>query len=470
MAKIGLVGPSYQMRSLPLDAQRTVNLFPVLDEMGKETAALYGTPGLTLFDNLGNGPGRKCFSSSTGRAFIVSGSGVFEVFEDGTHVLRGNVDQSSGNLSIAENDLQLAICDGTSIFILTYDNNLYQKVTGTGLPASVGYVDSIDGYFIATENNSGRFYISGILDGLSWDALDFATAESNPDNLVAIANVTGQLYLFGKRSFEVWSNTGAEAFPFSRINGAIGTNGCMAAHTVCVNDGMVLWVSEDKYGNGNVMLMRGYSPQRISTEPIELILNHVTHPSLMRAYMYQSEGHTFYIITGGGLETSLVYDLTTKLWHERAFTNESGEFEQHLAADLMYAFNKHICCDRRNGNIYTLDMDYLDDAGSAIVRERIYTHLSDENKYVRYSKLEIGVEAGVGVQDENAQGYNPLISLKLSKDGARTWSDWFNVEIGKAGEFRKRAIFRRLGIAYQMTFRIRISDPVKIALMGSYLE
>ena len=47
--KIGLVGPSYQARSLPFNAQRTVNLFPVFDEQGKETAALYGTPGLKLF-------------------------------------------------------------------------------------------------------------------------------------------------------------------------------------------------------------------------------------------------------------------------------------------------------------------------------------------------------------------------------------------------------------------------------------
>lgn len=470
MAKIGLVGPSYQMKSLPFDAQRTINLFPVTDEMGKEVASLYGTPGLISFSNLGNGPGRRCFSSSNGRGFIVSGSGVFEIFEDKTSVLRGNLYQSAGNVSIAESDLELAICDGTSLFIMNYSTNAFQKVTGTGLPSSVGFVESIDGYFIVTENNSGRFYISGILDGLSWDALDFATAESNPDNLVALANVTGQLYLMGSRTFEVWTNSGAEAFPFSRINGAIGTSGTMAAHTVCVNDGMVLWVGQDKYGNGNVFLMQGYRPQRISTEAIELVLNYIPYPTQMRGYMYQSEGHTFYCITGGGLETTLVYDLATKLWHERAYFNSNGHFEQHLAADLMYCFNKHICCDRRNGNVYEMSMSAYDDAGETIVRERIYTHLSEENKYIRFNRLEIGIEAGVGLDDTTGNGYNPVLSLQLSRDGARTWSDWNNVEIGKAGQFRTRVIFRRLGIAYQMTFRIRISEPVKVMITGSYLE
>jgi len=470
MAKIGLVGPSYVMKSLPLDAQRTINLFPVADESGKETAALYMTPGLLHLATIGNGPCRKCFSSSNGRAFVVSGSGVYEYFEDNSYILRGDLDQSFGNVSMAESDLQLAICDGTSLFMFTYATNSFQKVTGTGLPASVGYVESIDGYFVVTENNSGRFFISGILDGLSFYALDFATAESNPDQLLAIANVTGQLYLLGSRGFEVWTNTGAEAFPFNRVNGAIGTSGVMAPHTVCINDGVLLWVGQDKYGNGNVFLMQGYRPQRISTEAIELVLNYVPNPSEMKAYMYQSEGHTFYVITGGGLETSLVFDLTTKLWHERAFLNEDGDFEQHLAYDLMYAFDKHICVDRRNGNIYEMSMSAYDDAGLPIARERIFTHLSDENKYIRYNKLEIGVEAGVGVQDEASDGYNPQISLKLSKDGARTWSDWQNVDIGKAGEFRKRAIFRRLGVAYQMTFRIRISAPVKVMITGAYLE
>lgn len=470
MARIGLVGPSYEMKSLPLDAQRTINLFPVMDQMGKEATALYGTPGLIQFANLGNGPGRKCFSGADRRGFIVSGSGVYELFADGSKTLRGSLDQSSGNVSIAETTSQLGICDGTSIYMLDYDTNVFQKVIGTGLPASVGYITSIDGYFVVTENNSGRFYISDVLDGLSWDALDFATAESDPDHLLGLANVAGQLYLMGSRTFEVWQNTGAQSFPFSRIQGAIGACGVMSPHTICVNDNALFWVGKDRFGNGNVYMMAGFRPQRISTEPIELILNYISNGDKLRGYFYQSEGHTFYIITGGGLQTSLCYDLTTKQWHERAFLNAAGQFEQHLGADLMYCFEKHLVCDRLNGNVYELSMSAYDDAGFTLARERVYTHLSDENKYVRYNRLEVGVEAGVGTDDAASLGYDPILSLQLSKDGARTWSDWQNVKMGKAGEFRKRAIFRRLGIAYQMTFKIRISDPVKVAITGSYLD
>jgi len=73
--KIGLVGPTFDERSLPFDAQRTINFFPVLDPMGKEPAALYSVPGLSLFSDTGSVQGtRGMFASLTGRAYTVVGN------------------------------------------------------------------------------------------------------------------------------------------------------------------------------------------------------------------------------------------------------------------------------------------------------------------------------------------------------------------------------------------------------------
>ena len=69
--KIGIVGPTNQERSLPFDAERSVNLYPVFDKMGKEVAAMYGTPGLDLFSTAGTGPIRGAYSTAGGRAFVV---------------------------------------------------------------------------------------------------------------------------------------------------------------------------------------------------------------------------------------------------------------------------------------------------------------------------------------------------------------------------------------------------------------
>ena len=466
--KIGLVGPSYQMRSLPFDAQRTVNLYPISDESGKEVSSLFGTPGLTLFSTLTASAGRKCYSSANGRAFVVSGARLFELTSAGVATDRGGINQSSGNISIAENGLEMAICDGQNLYIFTYATDVLAQVTAPGLPTNVGVVVSIDGYFIVNEVNTGRFYISGLLDGNSWDALDFATAESTPDNLLSMANSNGQLFLLGSRSFEIWTNTGNSAFPFQRISGAVGDAGILAPYSTVDVDNSLIWVGQDRNGKGMVYRTQGFRPQRISTEAIEIILQSIDDPEDMRGYCYQQDGHVFYVITGGGLNTSLCYDLTTQLWHERAYLAPDGSWQQHLAADCMFAFDKHIVCDRRNGLVYEMALDVYSDNGEPLARERTYTHLIDEAKEIRYNRLEIGFEVGVGLQ--SGQGSNPQVSLQLSKDGARTWSNWHNQSIGRVGKYLSKVVFRRLGVADQMTFRIRISDPVKISITGSYLS
>ena len=92
----------------------------------------------------------------------------------------------------------------------------------------------------------------------------------------------------------------------------------------------------------------------------------------------------------------------------------------------------------------------------------------DELNYVRYNNLQIGIETGVGLQ--TGQGVDPTLSLRLSKDGGRTWSDYYATSAGKVGVYGQQVKFRRLGIQQQTTFEISITDPVKCAITGSYLN
>ena len=464
--KIGLVGPSYEQRSLPFDAQRTVNLFPVLDEKGKDVSSLYGTAGLDLFTTAGAGPIRGGFrGAKNGRVFFVSGTGLYEIESDGTATNLGSLLGSSGQVSMAEGTTQLAICDGTKLYCLTYSSNAFAQVTDTDLPSGVGYVSNLDGYFLFSENSSGRFYKTAINDVTSIDALDYATAESNPDNLVAPVAAIGQLWLFGEYTTEVWTNTGASAFPFARIAGAIMQMGVVAKFSIQELDNSVFWVGQDRNGSGMVFRAEGFSPKRISNTPIEKRIQAAPSPSDIYSWTYQEEGHLFYVLSGGGLETSLVYDLTTQMWHERAFLNGDGNFEQHLGVCHVFAFSKHLVGSRVDGKIYDMALDYYDDDGEEIARERTYTHIIDEGRKIRYNALEIGLETGVGSAENN-----PTVSLQLSKDGARTWSSWFTGGFGKLGEYQTRVIFRRLGVADIMTFKIRITDAVKVVITGSFLK
>lgn len=466
--KTALVGQSYQELSLPFDAQRTINLYAVKNESGTDKGtALYGTPGLTLFSTISTNPIRGIYSASNGRCFVVSDTALYELFADGTYASRGTLLSSNGIVSFDESPIQLAICDGISIYILTYSTNAFSRVTTTNLPA-VGSVTFSDGFFLASANNTGSFYKSAIYDGFTWSALDYATAESNPDNLLRVLNASGQIWLMGDRTIEIWLNTGGSKFPYQKVSGGVIQAGILSPNTALTLDNSVFWVGKDRYGYGMVYRANGFTPQRVSTTYIENILQKISDISSLRSYSYQRNGHMFYVITGGGLPTSLVYDLTTGWWHERAYLNSSGNFEQHLGCCGAFAFNKFLVGDRTTGLIYILDENAYTDNGQPLASERTFAHIGDEQKRIRYNTLVIDMEVGVG--NVSGSGTVPQIALQLSKDGAKTWTNWVTASFGAVGDYGKNVEFRRLGVAQQMTFKIRITDPVKRAIYGGYLR
>jgi hypothetical protein len=463
--KIGLVGGSYQQRSLPFDAQRSVNLFALADRKGSDVSSLLGTPGLNIFSTCGAGPIRGGQDTANGRAFFVSGNSIYEITSAGASILRGTLLTSSGAVSFADNGLQLGVCDGAYGYIFTYATNAFVQITDLDFPSPAGGIDFIDGYFIVNQKNTGKFFISAINNGLSWAALDFATAESSPDNLVRAVNFVGQLGLLGENTLEIWRNTGDSLFPFSRISGSTPV-GTIAPNTVISIDTSTYWVGHNSQGGGIVYRAQGFTPVRISTDAIELILQAEPDQSLLRSWTYQQEGHVFLVITGGSLKTSLVYDLSTQLWHERAFLNSAGNYEQHLGNCCIFVFGKHLVGSRKDGSIYQMSLDFYSDNGSPIQRRRVYTHLIDEFNPVRYNELQVGFETGVGL---SATSSNPQVSLRISMDGARTWSSYFTTSLGAIGKYNTQVKWRRLGINQQCTFEITYSDPTKVAITGSYL-
>lgn len=468
--KAGLVGPSYVERSKPFDAQRTINLYPVVDEtrQGKEVAALYGTPGLLQFATVGIGAIRGMFCSANGRAFVVSNTELYEVTSGAATTLRGTLTSDATIVTITENFTQLIICDQTDLYTLTYATNSFAKVSDADKP-NAKTVTYIDGYAVINKVDSGEFYISDIQDATAWNALDFATAEQSPDKLVRVFAALGQLYLFGERTTEAWYNSGDVDFPFEKVSGANMPVGCAAANSVVEMDNTIFWLGQTENGQGIVYKMQGYVPQRVSTFAIEYAINKSTDLSNIRAYTYQMDGHTFYVLTGGNLETTLVYDSATQLWHERAYLEEDGTYSTHLGTCHMFAFGKHFVGDKTSGNIYHMSLDYYDDDGRELRAERTFTHILNENKGFKIKELQVDFEYGVGLT--TGQGSDPQVWLQVSDDGAQTWSREYFASIGKIGAYKTRAVWRRLGQTDgSMTFRVAISDPVKRAICGAWVS
>jgi hypothetical protein len=66
-------------------------------------------------------------------------------------------------------------------------------------------------------------------------------------------------------------------------------------------------------------------------------------------------------------------------------------------------------------------------------------------------------------------GRGPLVSLYLSNDGGKTWSDPYDRDCGQAGETRKRVIWDRLGSSWDRVFKIVMTDPADWKIIDAYL-
>lgn len=465
----GFIGPSYTLEAPSAGSQRLVNLYLEVNEAGprkNNIARLKGTPGLRRRATLGDGPIRGVHRASTGQLFVVSGGSVYEVFSDWTSTQRsGALVSISGRVSMVDDGTRVVIGDGGAVAfqVPLAAGSAMEAIADEDCPG--GHVAWQDGYFLHTVPGTGRFVISGLND-ISYDALDTATAEGRPDSLVSILSVNRQVWLIGERTTEVWWNSGAADFPFSRNESAFIETGTAAAGS-CVRAGnSVVWVGSDERGAGTVWHARGFEPTRISTHAVEFALASYARLSEASAFAYQQGGHEFYqlFVPDGG---TWVYDFNTGLWHERSYLAEDGE-EPHRAWVGTVAFGEVVVGDREDGRLYTYDLSYYSDDGDPIRRLRQAPHISQDEKLIRFNVFELQAQMGVGLS--SGQGELPIVLLSWSDDGGSTWSNEHQATLGAVGKYRNRARWTRLGSGRDRVFRVATSEPVAVTWLGAEIN
>lgn len=324
----------------------------------------------------------------------------------------------------------------------------------------------VDGYFLYCSNTA--YLWCSQLDGLEVDPLSFAASEGDPDNLIAIISSQRNVWLLNERSTELFNDTGNVDFPFERVSGGFIEKGILAPLSVAKIEGNVFWLARDEFGHGMVYLGQGLVPQRISTHAIETAIQGYATPSDAVAFTYQSGGHSFYVLNFD--EATWVYDLTTGMWHERAYLN-NGVLERHRAQFHAFipALGIHMVGDYSNTNIYQFDDNTYTDNGSPIARIRTSPHVSNLPNRIFYNQFQLDMETGVGL-DGGVFGSDPQVVMQFSKDSGRTWSNENFKSAGKIGLPKSRVIWRRLGQSRDLVFRIKITDPVKVALISAQID
>ena len=469
----GFIGNTYSLPDLPVEAQRTINLYTQIDESQNaqdgEIGALVSCPGLKKVATIGKGPIRGQYTLANGVLAVVSGSEVFRAVTPWNFVKAGDISTASGPVSMADNTNQLVIVDGTYGYVLSLVDGKLTRITGDWFPGA-NTVTFQDGYFIFNNPNTGQFFWSNLYDGLNGDALNYITAEGSPDNVMAVLSNQRQLWVPGLKTVEVFWNSGGDT-TFSRIDGAFIEYGCGAAQSFRKIANTVIWLGGGTNGEGIIWMAQGYQPKRISNHAVESAIQSYGDISSSTAWVYQDGGHNFYCLNLPNAPVTWVFDIATGQWHERAYLGLDGNFQRHRAEHYAFAFDHHVVGDYQNGNIYVIDHDTRSDDGNPLKWVRRSPHLSSERKRIFYHRVELVCRTGDGADGNPPSNFvDPSVELRYSNDYGNTWSNARSKSLGTGGKYNKRVYWNQLGSSRTRTFEISGSDPVKIALLGIELN
>lgn len=453
--RLPLAVQSAQNRSLTVSAQRLINVYvsPQAPD-AKSRLPAFQTPGLRVFATVPQGPCRGTHVMGTD-VFAVYGTRVYRITVDGVTFDLGAI-PNGGQVSLDSNGEQLCIVipETTEGFVVDRSSGSITQITDADFLGATS-VCVIDGYYIFSRPNSTEFFLSAINDPLTFNALDFASAEGQADNLVTVLRAGRDLWLLGTATVEVWSNVGATDFPFLRISGGFVSRGCAAQFSATTRLGGPLWLGEDRC----VYTAQGIVPQKISTEAIEQAIAGFTRVDDALGQVEEIDGRAFYVLTFPSAARTYVFDLTAQgAPHER----ESNGLGYWRAIRHVKFAGSTVAGDAVNGTLWLLDPTYSFEGTDQIIRTIVGTCFHSDNKRVFFSRFSAEFEAGAGLN--TGQGSDPVVWLRWSDDNAFTFGNDAIAGIGKIGEYRKRVEWRRLGSGRGRVFRLQWSDPVYTTL------
>lgn len=464
--RIPVFGPGLRAKSSFVTAKLMTNMYCEQRPDGEKASIVaYGTPGLNAFMDFGDTPVRGGLEfDQLDLAYVVHRGTLWEINNSGVRVNRGTLATTTGRVSIASNGVQICIVDGVNGYIYNTSTNVFSTIA-FGYTIAPVTVTCISRRFVVNTLSTGvtgRFYQSAIDDGLTWNALEYATAESNPDGIVSVWSGNQQLNLLGTQTMEFWGNSGSLDFGFTAIQGSATEWGLAARWSVAKYDNTFACLVKNRMGQVMVAKINGYLPQKISTPDIDTIINAYAATDDATAYSYMLGGHPMYVIsfpTGG---ESWLYDGSTGMWHKiksNGITRHAGEFGFSFLGNMVIA-------DYSSGKLYKLSKDALTDNGTQIEREIISETIAhpELNRFT-VDKLRMDVAVGVGLT--SGQGSNPQIGLSVSRDNGKTWGAEMMRPLGPLGQYRTSVEWRNLGNSRNFVFKFRVTDPVPLTVISA---
>lgn len=419
-------------------------------------------PGLIERVDLGD-PAKVYLNDLAGDLIAANAKGqVFRIDRNFKATNVTGVPSSGGRRTIfAKTDNELLMASGGPILRL---RNLKTELLSSNAPLAT-HVGWIDGYTIATEINSGRFFHSGAGTPDLWNPLDTFNADGNPDNVNSmLVTPFRELMLGGSNSIEQFERLPTGTVPFFR-RWAVG-DGVKFPYVLLFADN-AMWTIN------NLTEMVRFSGQlsTAQSDDIGRMLEQVDDwtDAWMGGYPDRPlhiVGQKFLLLSipnatnpYGTKGITLLYDYRNKRFSTLYGWDAANGVPRGYPATSHWTLWNRVFVGGA-GKIYELSDTVYNNGGELqrwLVRSsHVANGFQDEIKNFR-----IRVKRGIG-----SSSAEPTIRVRCSRDG-RAFGPWITRGLGKAGDRQQYKFFGGFGIGNSFMWEFSSADDCRIDLISA---
>lgn len=384
---------------------------------------------------MGPGPVKALFRKSKvlgGSLFGITDAGLWEESTGiwGLSDITGHVsmDGYAGTLFISGGE-KLYTYDGVTVLEVVFPDgaNVIKVLVGASRA-------------IAIREDTGTFYWTQVLD-TDFPALNFATAEGQPDNLLDALFIDDTLILFGSETVEFWPNTTDPDLPFQPLEGRIFEKGIRATGCAVIFNSSFAWV-----GNDNVVYVNGQAPVPISK------------PGLNQRIAASAECSLFTFAIDGQEFLALRLDSETHV-----FGSQNGlwsEMQSYGASNWIPACHADgVFGSGIDGRTIRFGDAHTDFGG--VMERRFRGGFALNSGGVPINNVVLRTNPGRTPFLEGPYA-EPKVEMRVSRNAGKTWGPWKPRSLGRQGEYRKKVRWGPQGMASQPGFMAewRVTDPV----------
>lgn len=306
--------------------------------------------------------------------------------------------------------------------------------------------------------------------------LQLGSITSHPGTIVACKTLHRRIFLFSQNFTEVWENAGLGTnLPFRRTNSLLMEVGTPAIASVSVGFDKMFFLAQDADGLASVMEVTGSEAGPVSNRALDFQLsqyaaNQSQGVADATGVLIKENGIIFYRLNFTAANHTFVLNVSMSepnnpRWHEEEVLNG----DRHPAQTHAYYRGINYYGDYKQALFYIVSNNTYTNNNEQIRRVRIGRQMTPEGYnrlridrfqvdllqgsletgalgFTPTKGLENDVPPGTGILvTPYAPNAQPMVFLRISKDGGQTYGNSLLSTMGKIGERTHRTVWRKIG-------------------------